>query len=221
MKLSDYRNLLERSAEKEKHCQTPYEEFIDFVLQYVKGRCLEIGCGDGIWTGILRRRCNKLVSIDLSEERIKRAKKKVNNLSSIDFILSDARSLPFKDCSFDTICAFEVIEHLPAYEDHLKFLCEVKRVLSKDGIFLISTPNRPLFSIYSSILKEKHTTHFSELNYFQFKSILKANFSFVKIYGRFGWLSPVYKFYIIRKIHRFLSKLTPICKVLLGICRKN
>lgn len=199
---------------------TRYTEFLDFISQYIKGKCLEIGCGNGTWTTFLRKNCSNLVSVDLSKERMRRAREGIDDLE-INFVLCDARFLPFKDFSFDTVCAFEVIEHLPNYSEQLKFLSEVKRVVSNNGVFLITTPNRPLFRLYRKILKERHTTHFSELNYFQFKFILKTFFPIVKMYGRFGWLSPVYKFYIIRKIHRFLSKLTPICKALLGICRKN
>jgi ubiquinone/menaquinone biosynthesis C-methylase UbiE len=181
---------------------------------------LEIGCGDGMWTRMLQKNCDHLVSMDLSKTRIEMARETVTTVN-VHFILSDARVLPFKDGVFTTVCAFEVIEHLPHYEDHLTFLHEVKRVLSTNGVFLISTPNRPLFKIYCTLLKENHPTHFSELNYFQFNSILKTCFPVVKIYGRFGWLSPLYKFYIIRKTHILLSRVTPLCKGLFGICRKT
>jgi len=187
--------------------------------QYVKGRCLEIGSGDGVWTNFLKKSCKELFSIDLSEKRIQGIKK-WKNCSGINFILCDARFLPFKDHSFDTICAFEIIEHLPGYRDQAMFLHEVTRVLSTGGVFLISTPNKLLFRLYCKILREKHSTHFSELSYFQFKSFLKIYFSAVKIYGQFGWVSPFYKFYYVRLVHRFLSKLVPFCKGLFGVCRK-
>ena len=112
-----------------------------------------------MWTKMLRINCTHLVSMDLSKERIRKARETINNLD-VHFMLSDARILPFKDGFFDTICAFEVIEHLPDYDDHLTFLREVKRVLSNNGVFLISTPNRPLFKIYCKLLREKHPTHF-------------------------------------------------------------
>ncbi len=212
-----YRLNLERSADVERVRVSIYNEFQAVVSKEIKNRCLEIGCGDGLSTSFLKNKVPLLISLDLSEKRIRIAKKINNN---VVFILADARELPFKNGVFDSICAFEVIEHLPAYEDHTKFLSEVKRVLSRDGTFLISTPNKPLFRIYCKILREKHSTHFSELSYYQFKSILKTYFPNTKIYGQFGWLSPFYKYRFIRKLHRFLSKLVPFCKGLLAVCRK-
>lgn len=220
MDFHEYKLSLELSAKEESHALSPYNDFMDFILARVKGRCLDIGCGDGLYTEILKKKSTSLVSIDLSQERIKMAMKAINS-SDVNFILTDTRLLPFKPDSFDSICAFEVIEHLPSAEDHMKFLSEVKRVLSCDGVFLISTPNKPLFWIYCLLSGEKHPTHFSELNYFQFKSILKKHFSSVKIRGKFGYLSVFYQFYIARRLHNFLNKLPPLCKGLFGVCKKN
>ncbi|MFH1202123.1 MAG: class I SAM-dependent methyltransferase [Candidatus Omnitrophota bacterium] len=220
MKESEYREYLDISAKTEKHKGTRYKEFVEIILKNIRGRCLEIGCGDGVWTDFLRSKSSNVVSIDLSKDRIKNAKKIINN-SDIDFIISDARVLPFKDRSFSTICAFEVIEHLPNRNDHFRFIREVKRLLSKNGVFLISTPNRPLFIIYCWLLREMHPTHFSELSYSQLKSILSSNFRSFKIYGQFGWLHPFYRFKPVEFIHRLLSKFVPVCKGLLGVCKQD
>jgi len=216
----DYREVLEKSVENKRYLESKYyEEFRKLILHHIQGRTLEIGCGDGAWTGLIKEESSKLISIDLAYGRIKRAKDKVKD-GKVVFMVCDARQLPFRSNSFDTICAFEVIEHLPAYEDHTKFLSEVKRVLSRDGTFLVSTPNKLLFRIYCKILGEKHSTHFSEVNYLQFKFILNTHFTNTKIYGQFGWLSPFYKYKFIRKFHNLLSKFPPICKGLLAVCRK-
>lgn len=42
-------------------------------------------------------------------------------------VVADIRELPFKDGSFDTVCAFEVLEHLP-FEDFEKGVGELARV---------------------------------------------------------------------------------------------
>jgi ubiquinone/menaquinone biosynthesis C-methylase UbiE len=215
-----YRDVLEKSAKERRHRLTPYREFIDFILQYVRGRCLEIGCGDGIWTDSFRKNCSRLVSIDLSKIRVTKARGRVENLN-VNFVVCDAVNLPFKEGIFDSICALEVIEHLPDYNDHSRFLREICRVLSRDGVFIISTPNKPLHKLYCRITNDYDFTHYSEINYFQFKRILKKHFSRIGIYGKFGWLSAFYSFFLIRKIHKFLSRLTPFCRQLIGVCRKN
>ena len=52
--------------------------------------------------------------------------------------LVDGQTLPFKDCSFDLVTAFQIIEHIP---ETVTFTEELKRVLRRDGVVLITTPN--------------------------------------------------------------------------------
>jgi SAM-dependent methyltransferase len=54
-------------------------------------------------------------------------------------IVGDIRSLPFSNKSFDMICAFEVLEHIP-YEDLDTALKEIARVAKKNVV--ISVPHR-------------------------------------------------------------------------------
>jgi len=50
----------------------------------------------------------------------------------------DGHELPFGDNTFDVLCSFQVIEHLEKPEHFFK---EANRVLKKDGLLIISTPN--------------------------------------------------------------------------------
>ncbi len=218
--LASYRCAIEEFAKEKSYQLSRYQEFTDLILKYIGGRVLEIGCGDGAWGRVFSENSRKLIALDLSAERITQACERAGNFNTADFILADGMVLPFKDSSFDTVCAIEVIEHLPDYAGHLKLFNEAKRVLVPGGFFIVTTPNRPVFRFYGKITKEKDPTHFSELNFFQFKRSLKAYFAEVRIYGRFGWLSPLYKFYYIRRLHKFLSKLSPLCKGLIGVCKK-
>jgi ubiquinone/menaquinone biosynthesis C-methylase UbiE len=214
-----YQQALEDSAKTERHRRPPYQEYDDFILSMLKGRCLEIGCGDGIGTRTFYPKCRSLVSLDLAPERIQRAKDNTKGLD-VEFRNADARQLPFADESFDTVLAFEIYEHFPGHRDQEKFLSEAARVLKKDGVFLVSTPNRPLFRLYCRLTKEKHSTHFTEVNYFQFQTALKKVFFRVAVHGKFGWLSPWYRFKLVRSAHNFLSRFPLICKGMLAVCRK-
>lgn len=53
-------------------------------------------------------------------------------------IIADAHSLPFKNESFDTIIAGELIEHLVNPQ---RFLNETKRILDSKGRLILTTPN--------------------------------------------------------------------------------
>jgi len=66
--------------------------------------------------------------------------KKFNEWKSLsfDFLLGDARKLPFKNEVFDIVIATEVIEHFVEGE---AFVNEAYRVLRRGGLLLITTPN--------------------------------------------------------------------------------
>lgn len=51
--------------------------------------------------------------------------------------VASAESLPFKDKTFDVVCAFEIIEHV---KEDKKALNEIFRVLKSDGRLILSVP---------------------------------------------------------------------------------
>jgi SAM-dependent methyltransferase len=82
----------------------------------------------------------KLVYNHLKEIGIKVTSLDINKNLKPDYI-GDIRKLPFKNNSFDTVCAFEVLEHIP-FNDFEKSLKELKRVSKKN--IIISIPIRKI-----------------------------------------------------------------------------
>lgn len=64
--------------------------------------------------------------------------KKINDIECY-FCNIETDRFPFEDDCFDIILLLEVIEHLTYAPFHV--LCEVNRLLRKEGFFLLSTPN--------------------------------------------------------------------------------
>ena len=100
------------------------------------GNILEIGCGTGNYTKLLREKFPKarIKAIDISGEMIKIAKEKLGN-EGIEFIIADAENLKLEK-SFDLIssnASFQWFENLEAD------LARYKEALNKGGSVLFST----------------------------------------------------------------------------------
>lgn len=98
-------------------------------------KALEIGCGNGHGTKLIKRYFNprNIIGIDLDERMIRLAKKK-NNDQTISFLVMDAAKLNFPDKYFDAVFDFGMIHHIQNWRDCLK---ELKRVLRDNGTIMI------------------------------------------------------------------------------------
>lgn len=105
------------------------------------GNILDIGSNIGSMAKFYRDRSCQITFCDVDAFIIKGAKFANNSSSKLNFISGNIRELPFKNNTFDTIVALEVIEHL--YKDeHSKVLEEILRVSKADASIYISTPNK-------------------------------------------------------------------------------
>ncbi len=81
----------------------------------------------------------KISRLDISEYVIAKARK---HTSKSRLFVGSAEALSFYKGQFKYVIAFDLIEHLKKPE---LFFIEVHSVLSKEGIFIISTPNSNSF----------------------------------------------------------------------------
>ena len=113
------------------------KQYFTGILGDLSGKkVLDIGCGSGRITRKLLDKGADLVAADISEEMLKRLKKKFRNLTTIK---ADIEDLPFEDNSFDVVVATFVIVHL---KDLQKAFDEVYRVLKPGGFFALSNINQ-------------------------------------------------------------------------------
>jgi SAM-dependent methyltransferase len=106
-----------------------------FIKQkHRSGRILDVGCGSYPYF-LSSTEFTQKYGIDPSVE-IKAVRNKEINLTNTDVTKG---KLTFKDNYFDVVTMLAVFEHLNY--DKLNFvLKEIKRVLGKDGVFIITTP---------------------------------------------------------------------------------
>ena len=117
---------------------------------------LDIGSGTGRQTVPLAESGNYVVSLDISEEMLQIAQNKsilkgVEN--KIQFILSDANKLPFKEQVFDAAICYGTLHHLPSPRNTIK---EASRVLKKGGLWYSYDPHdSPMRFIFELAMKVK------------------------------------------------------------------
>jgi ubiquinone/menaquinone biosynthesis C-methylase UbiE len=102
------------------------------------GLVLEAGCGVGAQTKIIATKNpdTKFISVDISKDSIKEAKRTINSLGihNVELKQADIFHLPFSDETFDSVMICFVLEHL---HNPLLALNELKRVLKKGGIMMV------------------------------------------------------------------------------------
>lgn len=111
-------------------------EFPKDFLRNVKGKVLDVGCGAGGFTGLLKkiRPDLDIYGVDISKNAIKIAKK---DFPRIEFLTGTTYKLPFPDNFFDACIMRQVLEHV---EHPKKALREVRRILKPKAILYSATP---------------------------------------------------------------------------------
>lgn len=112
----------------------------ELAEKYCKGkRVLDLGCGSGYGASRIASYALSVQAVDVSAEAVAFSSEHYprENLSFLT-IEPDA-SLPFPDESFDVVLSFQVIEHVV---DDSAYLKEAARVLTKNGVLILITPDR-------------------------------------------------------------------------------
>jgi len=118
-----------------------YNEFNELpatlsLLKKIKGKkVLDLGCGTGIYTKILKKKGARVWGIDISPRMIDIAKKEVKG---VEFRIGSATKLPYKSATFDIVLASLVVHYFGNID---KAFREIRRVLKKDGVFIFSSDN--------------------------------------------------------------------------------
>jgi SAM-dependent methyltransferase len=144
--------------------------------RYVSGKsAIDLGCGAGYGTYSLAKVAHSIMGVDLSKEAVTHAAGSYQ-APNLHFEVGNVGSLPYKDGSFEAAVSFEVIEHLEHPEE---LVLEAKRLLKKDGVFVVSTPNK---QTYSNDRNRTNSYHIKEMYHLEFQELLEYYFEHVQIY---------------------------------------
>ena len=166
--------------------------FIDTLAkQYAQGKhVLDLACGEGYGSALLAQSASQVLGIGDCPEAVAHASAKYQG-KNLSFEVGSVERVPANDL-FDMIVCFEALEHIANHD----VLCkEVKRLLKPHGIFLISTPNKP---VYSKNGKTQNPYHVKELDLTELQILLSRSFQHQYLYGQktvtssriFPFLSP-------------------------------
>ncbi len=114
-----------------------YARYVRFVLEHAphaKSRVLDVGCGAGFSTLMLREAGHDAQGVDLHP----RDRVEARAFADIPYTQGDAQALPFPDASFDAVTMYQMLEHVPQPELALR---EAMRVLRPRGRLIIVGPN--------------------------------------------------------------------------------
>lgn len=139
---------------------------------------LDIACGEGYGSAMLASQARSVCGVDISQEAVTHAADTYKTLGNLRFILGDAAKIPLPDDSIDLVVSFETIEH---HDRHDEMLAEIRRVLRADGILVISSPNRV---VYSELAGYHNEFHVKELDFKEFDAVLKTQFPIVEYFGQ-------------------------------------
>jgi SAM-dependent methyltransferase len=142
-------------------------------------RCLDAGCGLGYGTAMLAAVAESVHAVDIDPITVAEAKRRYCSLNT-HYAVADVTAVPYSASSFDLIISFEVVEHL---SDWGLYLRELARLASRNGIVLVSTPNRDYYAV-SRGDSGPNPFHVHEFSYDEFRDALGEMFPYVEILGQ-------------------------------------
>jgi SAM-dependent methyltransferase len=144
-----------------------------FARRYVAGkRVLDVACGEGYGSALLAGIAASVTGIDIDSGAVAHARQSYAALANVGFAEGSAVSLPLPDASVDVVVSFETIEHLPR-ADQPRMLAEIARVLTADGVLVMSAPN-PVE--YSTARNYRNPFHLHEPDRAELAALLNGAF---------------------------------------------
>lgn len=148
----------------------------EFATPFVQGAMvIDLGCGCGYGSHALADNgATAVTGVDSAADAITYSQKHYGS-KKLHFAVMDVTALTYPDHSFDVAVCFEVLEHVQNPDALLR---EAKRVLKPGGTFILSTPNKDIWSAGQP--QPINPWHVEEFTRTQFKELVEQHFSGVR-----------------------------------------
>ncbi len=127
-----------------------------FVAKMLAGKknVLEVGCGDAFGTRLVLQDVGSICAVDFDPVFVKDVNERMDPRWNFECRVHDILSNPVTG-SFDAAYSLDVIEHVaPSDED--RFLSNISRSLTSNGILIVGTPSLQSQAYASPASKEGH-----------------------------------------------------------------
>jgi GT2 family glycosyltransferase/glycosyltransferase involved in cell wall biosynthesis/SAM-dependent methyltransferase len=161
--------------------QVIYEHYHRYLwaADLVRGRrVLDVGSGEGFGSAILAGVAEYVVGIDVDATTIQHSQLNYS-APNLEFRQGSALELDrFEAGSFGAVVCFELIEHV---DDHQRVLAGIEQLLADDGLLVISTPDRRMYTDATGV---HNPFHEHELTEAEFRALLGERFPHQRLFGQ-------------------------------------
>jgi ubiquinone/menaquinone biosynthesis C-methylase UbiE len=130
----DFAATYERGRDRGYHALVDEIEASVLIPFAREKRVLEVGCGTGLVLGRVAAVAREAVGVDLSPGMLSVARQR-----GLEVREGSATELPFAEATFDVVCSFKVLAHVPELD---RALSEIDRVLVPGGVAVLEFYNR-------------------------------------------------------------------------------
>ncbi len=139
---------------------------------------LDIACGEGYGSALMADHARHVIGVDIDADVIEHAAARYPDQRNLRFEVGSATAIPLPDACVDVVVSFETLEHLREQD---AMLSEIRRVLRAQGVLIISSPNRKVYSDDRDYCNEFHV---KELYFDELHTLLHRHFPHVRYFGQ-------------------------------------
>jgi O-antigen biosynthesis protein len=149
------------------------------VADLVAGRrVIDLASGEGYGSALLGEAAASVIGVELDHAAVVHASV-TYRAPRLRFVEGSIAEVPLRGQRFDVVVCFEALEHV---EEQDALCAEAARLLVAGGLFVVSTPNREVYSEGPGGFQNPF--HVRELDLEEFATLLRRHFAQVRLFGQ-------------------------------------